>query len=252
MSEEQQGIYVFGVVRADAALDALDDSEELPEVSLAEVGDLAAIVSDLPGNEETATRDHVLAHAQVLAAAVETATVVPMRFGMIFPSDEAIRDDLLESRHDELVQLLDRFEGRVQMTLKVTFREEAVLREILDEQPEIARLREAVGATSEQAGYDAKVRLGEMVSAAVEERRQRGSAELLDALKPVAVAALPQPPESELMVLNAPLLVERERLEEFQEAVDEAARSRSELMHFKLLGPMPAYHFTDVEEPAWA
>jgi Gas vesicle synthesis protein GvpL/GvpF len=253
MSEQREGTYVFGVVRAGTKVEALDEQREgIPEVWLAEVGDLAALVSDLPPNEEGATRDHVLAHAQVLAAAVESTTVVPMRFGMIFPSDEAIRDDLLQARHDELVQLLDRFDGRVQMTLKVDYREDAVLREILAAEPEIARLREAVGGSSEQESHDAKIKLGEMVSAAIEERRQRDSAEILEELKPVSVACVPQPAESELMVLNAPLLVEREQLDAFQEAVDEAATPRAELMHFKLLGPMPAYHFTDVEEPAWA
>ena len=68
----------------------------------------------------------------------------------------------------------------------------------------------------------------------------------------MSLAGVPQPLENELMVLNAPLLVERKQLDAFEDAVDEVAKSREKLMRFKLLGPMPAYHFTDVEEPAWA
>jgi Gas vesicle synthesis protein GvpL/GvpF len=54
------------------------------------------------------------------------------------------------------------------------------------------------------------------------------------------------------MVLNAPCLVERKRREEFEGKVEEVAEELSERMHFRLLGPMPAYHFIDLEEPAWA
>ena len=39
---------------------------------------------------------------------------------------------------------------------------------------------------------------------------------------------------------------------QFEEAVEELAEERRERMHFKLLGPMPVYHFVDAGEPAWA
>jgi len=253
MSEDREGTYVYGVVPAGVKLEGLDrKGEGMPEVWLVEVGDLAAVVSDLPANEETATRDHVLAHSHVLAAIAETTTVVPLRFGMIFPSDEAIRDDLLQARHDELTQLLERFDGRVQMTLKVAYEEEAVLREILKSNEEIAQLREAIRDSAKEESRDARIRLGELVNAEIEQRRERDAAEILEQLKSVSLASLPQPAEKELMVLNAPLLVERKQLDAFEDAVDEVAKGKEELMRFKLLGPMPAYHFTDVEEPAWA
>ena len=161
-------------------------------------------------------------------------------------------DDLLQARHDELTQLLERFDGRVQMTLKVSYNEERVLREILESNDEIAQLREAVRGSSKEESRDARIRLGEMVNAAIEERRERDGAEILEQLKSVSLAGVPQPLENELMVLNAPLLVERKQLDAFEDAVDEVAKGKAELMRFKLLGPMPAYHFIDLEEPARA
>jgi hypothetical protein len=53
-------------------------------------------------------------------------------------------------------------------------------------------------------------------------------------------------------VVNAPLLVQRERLSELEETLEQLAGERSDLMAFRLLGPMPAYHFVSWEEPAWA
>jgi hypothetical protein len=68
----------------------------------------------------------------------------------------------------------------------------------------------------------------------------------------VSLAAVVDDLEKEFMVLNAPFLVQRDRRQEFEDAVEEVAQERQERMSFRLLGPMPAYSFIDVEEPAWA
>jgi hypothetical protein len=253
MTEDRQGTYVYGVTRAGITLDALEEAKtDVPEVSLLEVGDLAAIVSDAPEEDEGATRDAVLAHAQVLASAVKTAPVVPMRFGVVFPNDEAVQKELLEDRREELEGLLEKFDSVVEMLLKVYYREDAILRQLVESEPEIAKLREAIRQGPEDATYNERVRLGELVNAAIEQRREQDAAELMDHLKPLVVDSAAEEIEKELMVLNAPFLVERGRLEEFEGTLDSLAEERLKLMSFKLLGPMPAYHFIDLEEAAWA
>jgi hypothetical protein len=138
------------------------------------------------------------------------------------------------------------------MTLKVYYHDEPLLREIVESEPEIQQLREAMSEGPEEATRDVRVRLGELVSNAVEQRRQRDGAEILEQLKPVSQAAVEGTLEREFMVLNTPFLLERDRQEEFESTLEEVAEERSERMRFRLLGPMPAYDFIDVEEPAWA
>ncbi|MQA03158.1 MAG: gas vesicle protein [Streptosporangiales bacterium] len=254
MSAEAQTLWVYGVVPVpvDASLDDLERHDDLPDVRLVESGELAAIVGDAPDDDAKATRNQALAHARVLETAVRDAPVVPFRFGMMASGGEQqVSSELLDARHDELAQLLERVEDRLQMTLKVYYHEDAVLREIVANEPEIARLREAAQQGSEEATKDVRIRLGEIVNTAVEQRRERDSAELLEHLKPVSLAGVVEPLELEFMVLNAPFLVERDRLSEFEAAVEEAAEERRERMRFRLLGPMPAYNFIDVERPAW-
>jgi hypothetical protein len=252
MNAENGNVWVYGVVPAGASLEELEQREGLPDVSVVESGDLAAIVGDVPEEDAKATRDQALAHARVLEAAVVDAAVVPFRFGIIVPTDEQVTSDLLEARHDELTELLKRVEDRVQMTLKIYYHDEPLLREIVESEPEVQELREAMGKGPEEATRDVRVRLGELVSNAVEQRRQRDGAEILEQLKPVSLAAVEGPLEREFMVLNTPFLVERDRQDEFESTVEEVAEERSERMRFRLLGPMPAYDFIDVEEPAWA
>jgi gas vesicle protein GvpL/GvpF len=253
MSEEESArVWVYGVVPVDAELEQLDGRDDLPEVWLVESGELAAIVSDAPEDDPKETRNRALAHARVLETAVRDAPVVPMRFGIMSPSDDDVASGILRDRHDQLAELLAQLEGRVEMVLKVTYHENRLLQEILDNEPEVAELHEATRQGSEEATYDQRVRLGELISNAIEQRRERDSANLLDELREVVLGAQSEPPEKEMMVLNAPLLVERDRIEEVEAAVEELAEERADVMHFRLLGPMPAYHFIDAEEPAAA
>jgi Gas vesicle synthesis protein GvpL/GvpF len=249
MSAQVEGIYVYGVVPAGTEL---PDVRDAPDVSTVESDDLAAIISPAGGEDEASVRDSVMAHARVLEAAIESAPVIPMRFGMVFPDEDTVRTDLLEARHDELVRWLDKLEAHVQLVVKVTYHEDAMLREIVEGDREIARLREATRGSEDASTYNDRVRLGELVNAAIEQRRQRDGMEILERLNPLAVASATEQPEKEFMVLNAPFLVERSRLSEFDATLEEIASERLDRMHFRLLGPMPAYHFVSWEEPAWA
>lgn len=254
MNAKSQGTWVYGVVPAGAALQELERrSDHLPKVWIVESGDLGAIVGKMPENEERATRDQALAHARVLEAAAADAPVVPFRFGTIADgSDEVVATELLEAEHDELMNLLQKVEGCVQMTLKVDYDEDAVLREIVENEPEVDQLRQATQGQAEELSRDDRVRLGEIVSTAVEQRRAADTADILERLEPVVLATVPESLEHEFMVLNAACLVERDRQDEFESAIETVAQERQDRMRFRLLGPMPAYSFIGTEETAWA
>lgn len=252
MSAEDQNTWVYGVVPVSASLQELERrGDSLPEVWVVESGDLAAIAGKAPEQDAKGTRNQALAHARVLEASIVDSPVVPFRFGIMVPGDQEVASDLLDARHDELAELLKKVENWVQMTLKAYYDEEAVLREIIDREPEARKLHEAMRKGSEEATRDVRVRLGELIGKAIEQRRERDGADILERLKPFSIAAVNEPLEKEFMLLNAPFLVERGRQKEFEEAVEEVARERRERIHFRLLGPMPAYNFLEVEEPAW-
>src|SRR5206468_3653291 len=83
-----------------------------------------------------AKRRDLLRHAEVLGTALEHGTVLPLRFGVVFENATALVEDLLLPRYAELVQLLGRFEGRVELSVKAFFREEAILAELAQQQAE--------------------------------------------------------------------------------------------------------------------
>src|SRR3954470_19380795 len=138
------------------------------EVQLLEHGDLAAIVSAVNDEPLRAKRRDLLRHSDVLQQAFAHAPVLPFRFGTVLSSEDAV-NELLAGRYEELVALLQRFEGTSELRLRATFVERSVLAEIVQEDARIARLREATRAIG--AADPRRVALGEAVAGALAAKR---------------------------------------------------------------------------------
>jgi hypothetical protein len=221
--------------------------EPARQVRIIKEGDLAAVVSDAPEGLRPKRRD-LLAHQNVLAETGAAAAVLPMRFGSVSPDDAAVAGVLAE-RADHFKERLEALAGKVEYNVKATHDEEAVLHRVMSENPEVRSLTEA----NRQAGggsYDDKLRLGEVVVAAVQRREVEDAAELQRTLEPVA-AAVSVGPESTGWLANVSFLVERASAEDFIAAVEEVRKGQPHL-EVRLHGPLPPYSFVEPgpSEPA--
>src|SRR4051794_27028678 len=156
--------YVYGVIRAGEEsspnLVGINDEPVLPVSSEG----LAALTSDVPDEFLEAGRDELLTHSRVLEQALETGTVLPMRFGVVLPDEQSVRDELLAPPSEELEAQLRALDGKVEINIKALHDEETILREVLAEIPEAAELRESILGKPEDATYYERIRLGELIA----------------------------------------------------------------------------------------
>jgi hypothetical protein len=216
--------------------------------------ELVAIASDAPAQGSRAA-ELMRRHWRVLEAIAQDATVVPVRFGTAMADEQAVVEEFLAPRHDALAEQIAALEGKVQLTVKGTYDEQALMRSIVDASPAVAKLRERVRSLPEAAGRNERIRLGELVAAEVEQARQRDAAWLLGRLEGLAVATIREPASGIEGAVNAAFLVERARVDEFSRAVGAAADELAGRVKLRYLGPLPAYSFaSDHAEgaPAWA
>ncbi|WP_051467853.1 GvpL/GvpF family gas vesicle protein [Actinomadura oligospora] len=239
--------YVYGVTRADAAppngLTGLDD---LP-VRVVAHGRIAALSSDLPSGRPLGERADLMAHQRVLQTLVDAGTpVLPFRFGAALADADAVRGELLENNADRLTAALDRVDGRVAVRVKATYEEDAVLREVIEDDPEIAELSARLRAVPEDAAdavhFD-RVRLGEMIVQVLRDRRERDGTRLLSALAPFAESAVAHEPVREEDVVDASFLVGEAQRDGFQKAVDDLVEENRDRIRLRLVGPLPPYDF---------
>ncbi|MEU0409860.1 GvpL/GvpF family gas vesicle protein [Streptomyces griseorubiginosus] len=235
--------YVYGITAAShpelpESLGGVGDPAR--EVRVLTEGDLAAIVSDAPEGLKPKRRD-LLAHQNVLSEVGAAGCVLPMRFGSVAPDDNTVTSVLAE-RADHYKERLRTLDGKVEYNVKATHDEEAVLHRVMSDNPEIRSVTEA----NRQAGggsYEDRLRLGEMVVAAVKAREAEDANEVRQALEPVA-EAISVGPESSGWLANVSFMVERDSAASFLEAVDQLRKSHPHL-DLRVNGPLPPYSFVE-------
>src|SRR5436305_1393833 len=163
--------YVYGVVRASPKARVRAKGMYGKPIRVVASEGLGALTSDAPEGRLEAGRDELLTHSRVLERALERGTVLPMRFGVVMPSEAAVRDELLTAHREQLEAQLDEMTGRVEVNVKGLYDEQLVLSELVAENPEIAELQASLRGQSEDATYFERIRLGELIAAALEVRR---------------------------------------------------------------------------------
>jgi hypothetical protein len=240
-------VYVYGLVRVGTQIpDDLPGLGPSGRVSVIEHGDIAAIVSDIPLDRPLGTRNDLLAHEAVVDTVAANEAVVPMRFPAV-TAEEAVVEELLAPNEEHFLAVLDDLEGRVQYTLKGRYVEDAVLGEVLQRNTEIRALQDKISELPEDASYYDRVRLGELVVNVLEQQREEDGAQILDRLEPFAVSVVANQPGQPEDVVNAAFLVQRDRLREFDDAVENLGQDLDGRIRLRLLGPLAPYDFVPPE-----
>jgi hypothetical protein len=235
--------YVFGIVPAGAPVPDADSRGPAVDLRLVEVGEVAALVGSAPADRGLGRAADLLAHDRVLADLLASGTpVLPMRFGAVVADELAVQQELLEANHDHFVEVLHALRGRVQYSVHARYEQDAVLRQVLDEHPEIARLRDADTRSESPAAYRRRLRLGELVVRALERMRPTDAAAVLEELGVDRDYRARQPSAPD-EVLDAAFLIDRERAAEFEDQVEQVGRRHAGRLRIRLLGPSPAYDF---------
>ncbi|MFJ4637446.1 GvpL/GvpF family gas vesicle protein [Streptomyces hygroscopicus] len=248
MAEDGRACYVYGVVTDDRTDESVKDLPAVgdPEapVTLVRHGGQAAVVSEVPTGKPLGTPDDLRTHARVLdTLAAQSAPVLPFRFGTVVRDITAVTDELLTEGHDDFARGFERLRGCAQFTVRARYEQDAVLREVVLEQPEAARLREELRGLPEEAGYDQRIQLGRLVMDSIAAKRSVDALELGRRLGPYALASVSEEPASAEGLVNASFLVEDARRQAFEEAAEELAEHWHGRVRMRLLGPLAPYDF---------
>src|SRR5581483_4260991 len=215
-------------------------------VGTVELGDVAALVSDLDTDVVAARRRSVRAFVEVLSAALEGSTVIPMQFGAVMGSDREVREELLEPLQEQLRGLLDEYENLVEMRIAARYDEQRLLAEIVADNAQVRRLR---GSSAHQ------LQLGELVAREYERRRAEDVEPLLARLRSL-VEDEEHDDVPEWGVMASSFLVRRAQLGAFERLVERWAEANAPLVQGELAGPMAPFSFVELElsaaEATWA
>lgn len=221
--------------------------------ALTTVGDerLAAVVGTVPLgefgedvlperlNDRSWLEEKAQAHEGVVERLAERTTVIPLRFGSIY-YDLAAVEQLVDARRAELLEILDRVKGRVEIGVQAWLEDRPQPRgdaETATGRAYLERRRDERASADEAA-----IRLQEVLADAHER---------LAALAVDAVLNRPQQREltgrEQEMVLNGAYLVPADDTSIGREVAELDKDDRALGLSFEATGPWPPYNFVDLE-----
>jgi Gas vesicle synthesis protein GvpL/GvpF/Lsr2 len=207
----QKGICVYGILPAEieVAADIPGVGEHPGPLRDVRLDGLAALISEVDVSAPLGSPEDLRTYREILDATAAEVPVLPLPFGTILASQDAVADELLAAHHDEFTAALDRLEGRAEFQVK--------------------------GRYVKNAG---------LVNEAAAARREKDTRALRHAMAGVCAASVTREPVHELDAVHVAFLVAVDQEREVERIIKDLARHWEGRIDVQLLGPMAAYDFT--------
>jgi hypothetical protein len=237
-------LYVYAITRAGVPIPEGLPCVSNPDASLSllQMGKLAAIVSPIEDSEIMAARRHMMLHTKIVEAAMDKATILPMRFGIIVDDVTSILKSVMPKEAD-ILSMLEGLDGRIEAGIRASWNEAILYKEIVAARPDIARSAEALAKVNPTAAYYDRIELGRQVDSAMAVKRFEEKKALVERLMPYALKRVDLPEGDDMNVMNIALLVERAREAEMIAAVEAIDREENDRLKLKVVTPAPVYNF---------
>jgi hypothetical protein len=240
-----EGKYLYGIIATEEGpnFGSIGIGGKADEVVTIGTQGVAAVVSNSSMDHYTISPENLKAHARVIEKVAESYTILPMRFCTVAESTDEILA-FLEDNKKELKNALKDMEGKAEIGIKVLWKEmKTIYDEITKENKKIRELK----ANGSQKGHKELIHAGELVEAALEEKKAVEGEQYLRPLKKVSIRWKEREGAEENTVLDAAFLVDRDWLKEFDARVETLGKEYDERIEIKYIGPMPPFSFTHLE-----
>ncbi len=246
----REGYYIYGIIAAGRR-------QEYGPIGIGGRGDLvytlpyrnvAAILSRAPIVKYAVTRDNMLTHTRVLECAVQEHTVLPVRFSTVAASEEVVVEQVLKTRYQEFINLAREMAGKLELGIRARWIDmEAIFAELADENTAIKALKEvAKREKNQQRRYATRIKIGQLVQSALEEKRKREKKELLEALRPLSLKWNELPIYGDMNLVSVAFLVCKEHEPAFEQKIAELKKVYEKRTQIKYIHSHIAYSFVEL------
>jgi hypothetical protein len=209
-------------------------------------GRVTAVVSGLTSVKIRPERANLRAHQAVLKRQIEDTTPLPMAFGTIADSPQAIHRILVRNRR-VFDQQLTRVAGKVEMGLRVTLDVPNIFEYFVNTHTELRLARDRLMSARHEFSQEEKIELGRMFDRLLNEDREDHTSKMERVLAPLCVEFKANLCRNEKEVLNLACLVKRDAQEAFSAGVFAAANLFDNNFSFDYSGPWAPHNFVEID-----
>lgn len=256
----EEGKYIYCIIDADEEREfgPLGIGGRGDEVYTLCYRDIAAVISSSPVMKYPINRENTIAQQTVMEEVMKDHTILPVRFSTIAENkvkrgivvatgEQRIMSQVLESRYGEFKDLLAEMSDKRELGVKGIWTDmETIFAEIVKENQQIALLNKQILRRPPSGSQDGRVKLGEMVMRALEEKKAREGERIIGILRKLSADFRQNKNFGDKMFMNAAFLVPTHREQEFDNAVSELSEVYDGRVKFKYVGPVPPCNFVEI------
>lgn len=242
---KHEGKYIYGIIATDETpnFGPIGIGGHHDEVTTIGAKGLAAVVSNASMDHYVLSRENFAAHTKVIEKIMESHTVLPTRFCTVAETAEEVVS-FLKKNSRGLKNELKKMDGKVEVDIKIVWKEmKMIYDEIVKENKKIRELK-AQGPVKDQRSL---VHIGELVAAALGEKKMAEGEEYLRPLKKTAKDFSEVETKGDEMVVHAAFLVEKGCLKEFDNVVEKFGGDFGDRIQIHYVGPMAPFSFVNLQ-----
>ncbi len=194
-----------------------------------------------------ASRRNLLTHTKVLEEAMEkgACTLLPLQFGLVVPDWETVVKDLLQHQAETLQALLQKLDGKREVSLKIYWETDAELNALLEENPDLKAQRDNL--EGKNLSMDEVIKIGQALEQGMETRKQHVISKFEEALSPFAFDIRENDLLTETMIYNTAFLIRWDAEPEFSEQVEAIDEQFAPRLKIRYNNFTPPYNFVELK-----
>ncbi|MGI0059999.1 MAG: GvpL/GvpF family gas vesicle protein [Nitrosotalea sp.] len=207
--------------------------------------DISAVVSNIPFKEMQSDVENLTAHQRVVEESRSLGTTLPVRFGIMFKTDDGVKKMLVKSYFD-LKSKVTKLKDKDEYGLKVIIDKSDLKKISLVEHnsPEIEKIKKEITSSGQGTAYFLKMKMDEAIKNQTYKKIDKISGQIHNELTKASEDGCLLKSEFDQIVLNASYLVYRDQTVKFNQKLDSLKEKyESDGFIFHLSGPWAPYSF---------
>jgi len=243
--------YIYGFINTNEYQNLGPNGIDQGEVYTFSHKDISAVVSNLQFVEfDHLPKETLLGNLAIYQAVIETIMmnfhIIPLKFGTMVQGEEELRR-ILEKGYDQINSDLKKMENKIELDVAALWSDlETILKEIGEEEG-IRKLKEEAALKSPDEIFEVKIKVGKLVKASLDKRKEECASFILDTLKNEAEDHRAHDVMDDSMIMNEAFLINKDKKEILEEKVNGLDRYYQDKINFRIVGPLPPYSFSTFE-----
>jgi hypothetical protein len=249
---ETKGIYIYGIVPNFYETEYFRLLKNLG-VNFVSFENISAIVSDkeIPHIDfsDRESLAHLLVHHQRTIEeimAIGFNMILPMKLGTIVSTKQDVLN-ILSNGHDLIISGLNKIKHLTEIDLVVTWANFPEVLKDISNDADISEMKDDILKTTNTMSQADQVKVGMMIQAKLKEKNPKIELNILDTLSSFCEDVKVHEVMNDQMITNSAILINQNKKEKFEQAIDQIDEEFKGLLNFKLVGPLPCYSFSTIE-----